>query len=161
MLRALRAVTQLCYSRVLKRNIGEKWVKYIINKSIENGSVVLTIFNEVKLIGNSIPNILNYIFFLFKVYGFYHIKKKIFELSMQAVRLRLEPKKCSFYGAILILFLHVASSFLLFIFSFLFTKKIFLYTEMFSTYYKNNFVVSLLLMNVRCEISKKKKKKKN
>ena len=31
---------------------------------------------------------------------------------------------------------------------------------MFSTYYKNNFVVSLLLMNVRCEISKKKKKKK-
>ena len=96
MLRALRAVTQLCYSRVLKRNIGEKWVKYIINKSIENGSVVLTIFNEVKLIGNSIPNILNYISFLFKVYGFYHIKKKIFELSMQAVRLRLEPKKCFF-----------------------------------------------------------------
>ena len=28
MLRALGAITQLCYSRVLKRNIEEKWVKY-------------------------------------------------------------------------------------------------------------------------------------
>ena len=28
MLRALGAITQLCYPRVLKKNIGEKWVKY-------------------------------------------------------------------------------------------------------------------------------------
>ena len=34
-LRVLRAMTQLFHSRVLKRNIGEKWVKYVINKSIE------------------------------------------------------------------------------------------------------------------------------
>ena len=35
-LRALRVVTQLCYSRILKRNLGEKWGKYKINKNIEN-----------------------------------------------------------------------------------------------------------------------------
>ena len=28
-------MTQLFHSRVLKRNIGEKWVKYVINESIE------------------------------------------------------------------------------------------------------------------------------
>ena len=29
-------MTQLCHFRVLKRNIGKKSVKYIINKNIEN-----------------------------------------------------------------------------------------------------------------------------
>ena len=29
-------MTELCYSRVLKLEIGDKWVKHIINKNIEN-----------------------------------------------------------------------------------------------------------------------------
>ena len=35
-LKALRVMTRLRHSRELKRNVGQKWVKYIINKNIEN-----------------------------------------------------------------------------------------------------------------------------
>ena len=34
--------------------------------------------------------------FLFEVYGFYHVNKDIFELPLQALRLRLESNKCFF-----------------------------------------------------------------
>ena len=48
MLRGLKVMwSQHCYSRVLKKNIGGKWVKYIINKTLKIAEEVVTIFNKV------------------------------------------------------------------------------------------------------------------
>ena len=87
-------MTQLCYSRVLKRNIGVKWVKYIINKNKENSRRSCYHLQRSLTHGNSLPSILNSIFC--EIYGFYHINKNIFELPLEAVCLRLESKKCFF-----------------------------------------------------------------
>ena len=124
--------------------------------------VVLTIFSEVKLIGNSIPNILNYIFFLFKVYGFYHIKEEILELSMQAVRLRLEPKKCFFswsYSYFVSTRCLKFSS--IYFFLLIYKKNLSLYRNVFNILQEQFCRLSFVNECEMWNIKKKKKKKKN
>ena len=77
----------------------EKWVKYIVNKNIENSrrsSYHLQLIDKSN--SSAVASQAFYAtFFLFESYGFYHINKGIFELPLQAVHLRLELKKSSFF----------------------------------------------------------------
>ena len=93
MLRGLRTMTQLFYLRVLKRNIGEKWVKYIINRNIENSRRSSYHLQRSLTHQQHPPKHFELHFFLYEIYGFYHMTKDIFELLLKAVCYRLDSKK--------------------------------------------------------------------
>ena len=136
-------MTQFCHSRTLKRNIGEKWVKYIINKNIKSSR--RSSYHLQRSLTQWQQPCKHFVlhFFLYEIYAFYHIDKDVFELPLQAARLRVE----------FLSFLHVVSSFLLFNFSSYFPKKYFFIQKYFLTYRENNFCrLSFKLLKVSLEI---------
>ena len=142
-------MTQFCHSKVLKRNIGEKWVKYIINKNIENNRRSFYHLQRSLIHRQQPPKHFVQYFFPYEICGFYHINIDIFELPLQAARLCLEPKMSFFSWVTLALFIYVVSSFLLLNFSSYFQKNLSSYRSAFLTYRENNFYrFFFMLLNV-------------
>ena len=138
-------MTHLCHSRLLKRNIGEKWVKYIINKNIGNSRRSSYYLQQSLTRGQQPPKHFELYFFLYEIYGFYHINKDIFELPLLTIRLRLESKKCFFSWSYSYFVSTRCLKFSSINFFFLFTKNFFFHTE---TVRENNFCrLSLMLLN--------------
>ena len=146
-------MTQLCDSRVLKRNIGEKWVKYIFNKNIEN-SKRSSYHLQRSLTHRQHPSKhFELHFSLYEIYSSYHINKDIFEVPLQAVRFCLESKKCFFFLELLLFFFYTLSQVFFYLFFFLIYKIILSsYRNDFLTYSENNFC-RLSFMLLECELN--------
>lgn len=93
---------RLSYSRVLKVNTEEKWVKYIISKNIEKSRSSYHLqwgltyhLQRSSLACNSLPSLFHYMFFLWDIW-LYHINKDIFEVPLQAVCFRIKSNNCFF-----------------------------------------------------------------
>ena len=106
----------------MKRNVREKWVKYIINKNIKKSRQ--SSYHLQRGLPQGPKHFVLYLF-LYEIYGFYHTTKDIFELSLQAGLTRLKSRNFFFLFLKLLLYryVHVVSSFFVFNFSFYTQKK--------------------------------------
>ena len=104
-LKSVKSDDATLLSRVLKRNIGEKWEKYIIKKNRRRSYSSETASKNTACF-----------FFLFEIYDFYHINKDIIELPLQAVCLRVGQRSVFSLGVTDIRPLYAVSSFIYLIF---------------------------------------------
>ena len=103
-LKSVKSDDATLLSRVLKRNVGQKWEKYIIKKSRRSYS------SETASKKNCM------FFFLFEIYDFYHINKDIIELPLQPVCLRVGQRSVFSLGVTDIWPLYAVSRFIYLIF---------------------------------------------
>ena len=141
---------QLCQSRVLKRNIGEKWIKYLIEKNIENSRRSCYLLQQSLTHRQEPHKHFELHFFIYEIYAFYHINKRIISnWHCKQFVFAQSQISASFLEVTLILFLHVFSSALLISFSsYLHKKYFFIQKSFFLTYCENSFFLSYTLLNV-------------
>ena len=131
----------------IEKEHGEKWVKYVINKNIENRrKKVLPSSTKSNLSATASQAFWTTVFSLCDLW-LLSIKNEIFQLPLQAVCLRLFQRSVSFLELLIFPFYTLSQVFCFVIFVLIYKKK--LKTNVFLTYLENNFCrLSFMLLNV-------------
>ena len=79
--------SQHCYSRVLKKNIGGKWVKYMINKNIKNRRRSCYNLQQNLTHQQQPPKHFEQHIFLYEICGFHHIHEYFWTLTASSLSL--------------------------------------------------------------------------
>ena len=120
--------SQHCYSRVLKKNIGGKWVKYIINKNIKNRRRSCYNLQQNLTHQQKPPKHFEQHIFLYEICGFYHIHGYFWTLTASSLSLS------RFKKVFLLLEVIIFRFYTLFQFFF---YSIFLLNKKFLSFYRN------------------------